>query len=88
MGAINFLIQSGLKMEEAVAESQSRRFLVHALRMPRELLSIGGAKLSLIKAARHCASKPLLILVFDDEGCNVAGCTTSRIIYEWFLLFF
>ena len=83
--SIRSLAQEGLyrsmqtQMEEAVAESQSRRFLVHVLRMPRELLSIGGAKLSLIKATRHCASKPLLVLALDDEGCIVARCTVPKV---------
>ena len=55
-------------------------FLVTVLRIPRELMSIGGAKLSLSKATRHCPLKPVLILAVDDDQRVIARASVPKVL--------
>lgn len=67
------------QVESAVREAETRGFVVAALDIPAEILEIGGAKLSLIKATRHCSDKPVLVLAWDGEYL-VGRCAVPQVI--------
>lgn len=52
-------------------------FIVLALSVSDDLLDVGGAKLSLIKATRYCPSKPILVLALDGKEL-VARCAVPQ----------
>ena len=53
------------QIESSLKDDPSKSFLVVALALPADLLDIGGAKLSLIKATRYCKDKPVAVLAVD-----------------------
>lgn len=69
------------QVEVAVVDAGPASFVVASLSIPSELLEIGRAKLSLIKATRHCTSKPILVLAVDD-GCLVGRCTVPQVSFS------
>ena len=64
------------QVERAVCDSGPTVAL--ALSIPTDLLEIGGAKLSLIKATRHCPSKPILVVAYDGRDL-VGRCTVPQV---------
>lgn len=66
------------QIKSAVQLNSNWAFIVHVVDMPNQLVNIGRAKLSLIKATRHCVDKPILILAYDD-GCIVSRCTVPKV---------
>lgn len=69
-------------MQQQVASALERfegeSFVVVALSVPPEMLEIGRAKLSLIKATRHCQNKPILVLAWDD-GHLAGRCSVPQV---------
>ena len=82
-------VQAALLDRGAGGERAARHHhhhLVHALQIPRSLLVVGGAKLSLIKATRHCVDRPALVLAVDESGFVVARCTVPQVTHRFLLL--
>lgn len=70
------------QVEVAVCNAGPASFVVACLSIPLEMLEIGRAKLSLIKATRHCSSKPILVLALDD-GCLIGRCTVPEVLIQF-----
>ena len=67
------------QVEVAVSDAgPTSPFVIARLSIPADMLAIGRAKLSLIKATRHCANKPILVLAVED-GCLVGRCTVPEV---------
>lgn len=66
------------QVEVAVDNAGPASFVVACLSIPSEMLEIGRAKLSLIKATRHCTTKPILVMAWDD-GCLIGRCTVPEV---------
>jgi len=75
--ALSKLMQTQVKTD-LDRKGRDLSFLVTVLRIPRELMSIGGAKLSLSKATRHCPLKPVLILAVDDDQRVIARASVPK----------
>ncbi|KAI9551853.1 hypothetical protein GHT06_022189 [Daphnia sinensis] len=65
------------QVEVAISDAGPASFVIAYLSIPAEVLEIGRAKLSLIKATRHCPHKPILVLAWD-EGCLIGRCTVPQ----------
>lgn len=65
------------QVEAAISDAGPASFVIVYLSIPAEVLEIGRAKLSLIKATRHCPHKPILVLAWD-EGCLIGRCTVPQ----------
>ncbi|XP_059353171.1 alanine--tRNA ligase, mitochondrial-like isoform X2 [Daphnia carinata] len=65
------------QVETAISDAGPASFVIVCLSIPPDMLEIGRAKLSLIKATRHCPSKPILVLAWDD-GCLIGRCTVPQ----------
>ena len=68
------------QVELAVKDAGPASFVIVDLSIPPEMLEIGRAKLSLIKATRHCPYKPILVLA-ADEGCLIGRCTVPQVLF-------
>ena len=68
------------QVESAVSDAGPAPFVIVYLSIPHEMLDIGRAKLSLIKATRHCPHKPILVLASDD-GCLIGRCTVPQVLF-------
>jgi hypothetical protein len=69
------------QVELAVSDAGPASFVIVYLSIPPEMLEIGRAKLSLIKATRHCPHKPILVLALDD-GCLIGRCTVPKVLFR------
>lgn len=67
------------QVEVAVTDAGPASFVIACLSIPPDMLEIGRAKLSLIKATRHCPSKPILVLAVD-EGHLIGRCTVPQVL--------
>lgn len=68
------------QVEAAISDAGPASFVIVYLSIPAEVLEIGRAKLSLIKATRHCPHKPILVLAWD-EGCLIGRCTVPQVLF-------
>lgn len=66
-GAQKVLATMMQEQVEEIVRNGTEPFVVLALSIPPELLDIGRAKLSLIKATRHSPKKPILVLAWDGK---------------------
>lgn len=74
------------QVELAVKSADNQGFVIVPLDIPAEIFEIGGAKLSLIKATRHCPDKPVFVFAWDGDHL-VGRCAVPQVIrsYEQYL---
>ena len=69
---------SRIMKHQVEAANRDGPFVTLFLSIPAALVDIGGAKLSLIKATRHCPDKPIMVLAQEDDGL-VGRCTVPEV---------
>lgn len=74
------------QVETAISDAGPASFVIVNLSIPAGVLEVGRAKLSLIKATRHCPHKPILVLAWD-EGCLIGRCTVPQVLFYFGTLF-